>query len=212
MLLITEMQPQCFPDVCFIPTMASIHVATVFDAVPTQSPGGSLSGLPFNALFFFKTYLFLDALGLRCCVQASLHLQEMVASLQWWCTLLPEMASLVAEHRLWGMQASPVVVLSCSTTHGIFPGQGWRRAWLHRLRGSLLEVNPGWNIRQLCDLETQSPIYTGISRFITLLSQLLHFIFFFNNWRFAAALYQASLSALFFLHHLLTSCLWVTFW
>ena len=179
MLLITEMQPQCFPDVCFIPTMASIHVATVFDAVPTQSPGGSLSGLPFNALFFFKTYLFLDALGLRCCVQASLHLQEMVASLQWRFTLLPEMASLVAEHRLWGMQASPVVVLSCSTTRGIFPGQGWRRAWLHRLRGSLLEVNPRWNIRQLCDLETQSPhLHRHISFYYTSFAAIAFYFFF----------------------------------
>ena len=210
MLLITEMQPQCFPDVCFIPTMTSIHVPTVFDAVRTRSPGGSLSGLAFNALFFFKTYLFLDALGLRCCVQASLHLQQMVASLQWRCALLPEMASLVAEHRLWDMQASTVVVLSCSTTRGIFPGQGWRRAWLHRLKVSLLEVNPGWNIHQLCDLETQSPhLHRHISFYYT--SQLLHF-FFFYNWRFEAALSQASLSALLFLHHLLTSCLWVTFW
>ena len=180
MLLITEMQPQCFPDVCFIPTMTSIHVPTVFDAVRTQSPGGSLSGLAFNALFFYKTYLFLDALGLRCCVQASLHLQQMVASLQWRCALLPEMASLVAEHRLWDMQASTVVVLSCSTTRGIFPGQGWRRAWLHRLKVSLLEVNPGWNIHQLCDLETQSPhLHRHILFYYT--SQLLHFFFFFTT-------------------------------
>ena len=129
--------------------------------------------------FFFKTYLFLDALGLRCCVQASLHLQEMVASLQWRFTLLPEMASLVAEHRLWGMQTSPVVVLSCSTTHGIFPGQGWRRAWLHRLRGSLLEVNPGWNIRQLCDLETQSPhLHRHISFYYTSFAAIAFYFFF----------------------------------
>ena len=66
MLPITEMQPQCFPDICFIPTMMSTQVPT----------GSSLSGLSFNALFlsffffFLKTYLFLDVLGLRCCVQA----------------------------------------------------------------------------------------------------------------------------------------------
>ena len=38
------------------------------------------------------------------------------------------------------------------------------------------------------------------------------FYLFFLNWRFVAALHQASLSASLFLQHLLTFCLGVTFW
>ena len=109
--------------------------------------------------------------------------------------LLTETASPVAEpDRLWDMQASLVAVLNCSTTRGIFPGQGWRRAPLHRLKVSLLEVNPRLNNRQLCDLETQPPhLHRHISFYYTL--QIL--LFFFYKWRSVATLCQASLSALF---------------
>ena len=95
--------------------------------------------------------------------------------------LLTETASPVAEpDRLWDMQASLVAVLSCSTTRGIFPGQGWRRATLHRLKVSLLEVNPRLNNRQLCDLETQPPhLHRHISFYYTL--QILLFFFFTNE-------------------------------
>ena len=62
-------------------------------------------GLSFHFVFFFNNfiylfYLFLAALGLRCCVQASSSCGERGLLFVVVCGLLIVVASLVAEHRL----------------------------------------------------------------------------------------------------------------
>ena len=77
-------------------------------------------------------------LGLHFCAGFSLVLETRSYSLAGVCRLLIAVISPVAEHRLWGSQASAVVAhglygtgsilvvhgLSCSTARGIFPDQG----------------------------------------------------------------------------------------
>ena len=79
--------------------------------------------------YFFKIYLFiylfLAALGLRCCAWAFFSCRERELFFTAVCGLLIAVASLVAAHRL--QSAGSVVAahgLSCSMACGIFPDQG----------------------------------------------------------------------------------------
>ena len=99
----------------------------------------------FQALFFLKNYLFLAALGLRCCARAFSSCGERGLLFVAVRRLLIVVASLVAEHglqarglqQLWlsgsRVQAQQLwrTGLSCSAACGIFPDQGSNPCPLH---------------------------------------------------------------------------------
>ena len=105
----------------------------------------------FNKIIYF-IYLFLAALGLRCCARAFSSCREQGLLFIAVRRLLIAVASLVVEHglqtrgfqQLWhagsvvvarGLQSTGSVVvahgLSCSAACGIFPDQGWNPCPLH---------------------------------------------------------------------------------
>ena len=126
-------------------------------AVSMQSPNHwTTREFPRQGFFLNKSiyfiYLFLAALGLRCCMQALPSCGERGPLFTVVCGLLVAVASLVAEHglqvcglqQLWhmgsvvmahGLQSSGSVVvvhgLSCSTACGIIPDQGLNLCPLH---------------------------------------------------------------------------------
>ena len=103
----------------------------------------TLNGLSYGFYFLLFISFLMTLLGLRCCVTFSLVVANEDYCLVVALGLLVAVASLVAEHRLWGMQASVAAALGLWSTGSIVwrtglvalrhVGSSWTRDWTHLL-------------------------------------------------------------------------------